>query len=136
MWRGAVASALRGKRGQAFLREMRTALDELSEPRLIAGIMVATEGIDWEAGVCSLGAVGIRRKMDRIELDALDNAEREEIGLAFGIAGAMAAEIQWINDEASFRVIGRHGRSRWETPEQRFTRVRAWIDSRLPAEMM
>lgn len=36
MWRGAVKRAIRGKRGQAFLREMLTALDALPEPRLIA----------------------------------------------------------------------------------------------------
>ena len=35
-WRGAVASAIRGKRGQAFLREMLDALDALPEPKLIA----------------------------------------------------------------------------------------------------
>ena len=35
-WRGAVHSALCGKRGQAFLREMALALDEMGEKRLIA----------------------------------------------------------------------------------------------------
>ena len=35
-WRGAVASALRGKRGQQFLIELRDALDAMPEKRLIA----------------------------------------------------------------------------------------------------
>lgn len=36
-WRGAVASAVRGKRGQAFLRELATTLDAMPEKRLIGG---------------------------------------------------------------------------------------------------
>jgi hypothetical protein len=36
-WRGAVTSAIRGKRGQAFLREMLDALDALPVKRIASG---------------------------------------------------------------------------------------------------
>jgi hypothetical protein len=35
-WRGAVASAIRGGRGQAFLREMLAAMDAMPVKRLVA----------------------------------------------------------------------------------------------------
>ena len=44
LWRGAVESAIRGKRGQAFLREMLVALDAMPEKRLIAGELVTPTG--------------------------------------------------------------------------------------------
>ena len=44
MWRGAVRQAIRGKRGQAFLREMLLALDEMSNHRLIQDDLITAEG--------------------------------------------------------------------------------------------
>jgi hypothetical protein len=51
-WRGAVASSIRGARGQAFLKEMLAALDALPEPKLIA------EELESDGAVCAIGAVG------------------------------------------------------------------------------
>ena len=53
-WRGAVASAIRGQRGQAFLREMLSALDAMPEKRLIS------EELERDGEVCAMGAVGQR----------------------------------------------------------------------------
>src|SRR5690348_2829748 len=78
-WRGAVASAIRGKRGQAFLREALAALDALPEKRLVAGELVVAEGDDGiaaEANACLLGAVGLRRRMD---LRGVDPEDRDRI---------------------------------------------------------
>jgi len=111
MWRGAVSSAIRGKRGQAFLKEMLAALDKLPEKRLIAG-----EFMDSAGEVCALGAVGKARNCEIKEVNIEDN---EGAGELFGIARAMAAEIQSINDDDfSYRK---------ETPEERFVRVRKWV---------
>jgi hypothetical protein len=110
-WRGAVASAIRGRRGQAFLKEMLAALDALPVKRLIEG--------DLQAGgeVCAIGAVGARRGIDLAEIDPHD---RSTVANVFGVSEALAAEIMYINDEA---------RPYWneETPEQRFERVHAWV---------
>ena len=43
LWRGAVMSAIRGKRGQQLLRDLRDALDAMPEKRLIANHLVD----DW-----------------------------------------------------------------------------------------
>lgn len=55
-WRGAVAAAIRGKRGQAFLLEMWKAITALPEPKLIANELVEKDG-----AVCAMGAVGKQR---------------------------------------------------------------------------
>lgn len=111
-WRGAVASALRGHRGQMFLRAMLKSLDALPAPKLIKEALVTPEG-----DCCAMGAVALHCG---IEVADLDPEDPEAVAKRFGIAGAMAAEIAYENDE----------RSGWraeETPEQRFTRMRTWV---------
>lgn len=115
-WRGAVKSAIRGKRGQAFLREMLAALDALPEKRLVEEDLVRPSG-----EVCALGAVAISRGLDVTEVDPED---RERVAERFGIAGALAAEIAYENDECGHWHSGR-GHS--ETPEERFNRMREWV---------
>ena len=109
-WRGAVSSAIRGRRGQAFLREMLDALDALPEKRLIVGHLVA------EIGCCAIGAVAVARGLD---VSDLDPDWPKAIAKRFGIARAMTQEIEYVND----------GHDGWisETPEQRFVRVRRWV---------
>ena len=92
-WRGAVESALRGKRGQAFLREMIDALDDLPEKKLIAHELVTPDG-----ECCALGAVALRRGLD---VSGIDPEEREQVAGLFGIAEAMAAEVMFLNDDMS-----------------------------------
>jgi hypothetical protein len=119
-WRGAVNSAIKGARGQAFLREMLAALDALPEKKLIAGELAA------HGEVCAIGSVGQRRGLDMSKLDPED---RDSVAGAFGIAPAMAAEIVFENDnDFSWRT---------ETPEARFARMRAWVVAQIrdmPAE--
>lgn len=111
LYRGAVESALRGRRGQAFLKEMLAAMDALPRPRLIEG--------DLEAGgeVCAIGSIGRARGVDMSKLDPED---AERVAAAFNIAPAMAREIVHENDDDFFST----GK---ETPEHRFDRVRKWI---------
>lgn len=111
LWRGAVNSAIRGRRGQAFLREMLTALDEMESKRLIR------EELEKDGEVCAIGAVGRRRGVDMGDLDPED---RDRVASVFGIAGAMAAEIVYENDE-----------SMRETTEQRYARMRRWVVSNI-----
>lgn len=120
-WRGAVASAIRGKRGQVFLRETIAALDALPEKKLIANSFIEPQ----EGCVCALGAVGKARGIDLVALfaghDPDDPVAAAASGL-FGIARALAAEIMYENDEG-----GRHD----ETDERRFARVRGWLGRQL-----
>ncbi len=113
-WRGAVESALGGKRGQAFLREMLTALDALPQPRLIKSALVTPDGC------CAMGAVALARGAD---VSDVNEYEAEQVGRVFGIARAMAAEIAYINDDENDGASGHPE----QTPEVRFARVRRWV---------
>lgn len=112
IYRGAVASAFRGRRGQAFLKEMLAALDALPEKALIAS------ELEQDGAVCAIGAVGKSRGIDMSKMYPEDI---ENVGAAFGIAEAMAREIVYENDD-EWRV---------ETPEQRYDRMRKWIKDQI-----
>jgi hypothetical protein len=114
-WRGAVASAIKGKRGQALLKEMLASMAAMPVKCLVAENLIE----DDSGAVCALGAVGKARDIDMAPIDPEDSAAVAE---TFGIAQAMAQEIVWINDEA--------GPSK-ETPEARFQRVRRWTESQI-----
>lgn len=124
-WRGRVASAMRGKRGQAFLQEMLEAMAALPLPRLIRDDLAAADRVSFshwgliEAdSVCAIGAVGKARGIDMTELDPEDY---EAVAAKFNIPTVLAQEIVYMNDEAFWR----------ETPEARFARMRKWIEKAL-----
>lgn len=112
-WRGAVTSSLRGKRGQAFLREALAALDALPSKELIA------HDLSTSGGVCMLGAVGRARE---IPMEGVDPEDHHTVAGLFGIAHALACEIMWENDEATILK---------EAPAQRWARMRRWIVTNL-----
>lgn len=112
-WRGAVTSAMKGKRGQAFLLELRDAMDAMPEKRLVADVLEA------DGQFCTIGVLGAKRG---INMQALDPDDREGVAEAFGIAPALAAEIVFMNDEGSWNA---------ETPEQRWVRMREWVESNI-----
>lgn len=115
LWRANVDRALLGRRGQAFLREMAAALDAMPVREL-----VADEVVRDSEHVCAMGSVALARHLDVSKLDIYD---RDAVAKVFRIAPAMAAEIAWENDE--------HGPWRGETPAERWTRMRAWVDRHL-----
>lgn len=113
MWRGRVASATRCARGQAFLRDLIAALDSMPAKRLVADHLVK------EGDVCAIGSVGLARGVD---MSSLDPEDPDQVAGAFNIAEPLAREIVWANDEGAW------GR---ETPEERWTRMRAWAERRI-----
>jgi len=124
-WRGAVSSAINGKRGQAFLIELRGALDAMPVKRLIA------EELEADGQFCTLGVIGSKRGLD---MRGLDPDCREDVAQAFDIAPAMAAEIVYENDEyPGFYELQPDGSSKWarETPEHRWQRMREWVNSQI-----
>lgn len=127
MYRGAVASAFKGKRGQSFLKEMLAALDALPVKRLVADELATPDlitcsqwGLFETESVCAIGAVGRARGVD---MKALDPEDAETVAGTFGIAESMAREIVFMNDEEFY--------SGNETPEARYARVRAWVESQI-----
>lgn len=133
-WIGAVNSALRGKRGQDFLREAFAALDAMPVRELSAGSLQTATG-----EYCTLGVVGAQRALD---MSLLADAESFDVASAFDIADAMAREIMYQNDERG----GEYEEIAWvkrrpheyvptrfrpETAEERWARMREWIVSRI-----
>lgn len=120
-WRGQVASAIRGKRGQQLLREAKVALETMPEKRLVTSSFERTDG-----EVCTLGAVGRARGVDLTPLNKAANPDgyetpapcSEEAGAALNIARQMAAEMMYENDE---------GGPYRETPEERHARMYRWV---------
>ena len=109
-WRGAVNSAIKGKRGQALLAEMVQALDAMPVKCLIANKLISEKG-----EVCALGAVAQHKSL---KVDNVDPENSEEVAAIFDIANALACEIAYMNDE-------HYG----DNPEARWKRMRGWAES-------
>lgn len=122
-WRGSVASAIRGRQGQAFLQEMLSAMDAMADKRLIA------HELQCEGALCAIGAVGAARGVDMSDLDPEDY---HTIAGVFGINEKLVQEIVWMNDEALpcdwDAELLRHKEM---TPQRRFEKMRDWIVSKL-----
>ncbi len=118
LWRGVVARAIRGKRGQKLLRELLAAIDEMPSKRLIAN-----EIVDDAGEVCLLGAVGRKRQLP--DLEKIDPEDHDRLAGIFDAAPALIQEIEWVNDEGAW--------SR-ETPEQRYERVHKWLTENIALE--
>lgn len=115
-WRGAVASATRGKRGQTMLRDLLEALNAMPNKRLIAHDLIA------DGEVCAIGSLGLARG---VKMEGLDVEDYGGIARTFGVAAPLVQEIEWMNDEGSCI---------WqETPEQRWIRMRGWVASQIKA---
>ncbi len=115
MWRGRVMSAMRGKRGQRLLLDLRAALDAMPEKRLIADELVNADG-----ECCALGCVGLARGMSN--LHEIDPEDAEQVAKAFDIAEPLAQEIVFENDDD------------WggqTSPESRWKRMRQWVESHI-----
>lgn len=115
-WRGEVSYALRGARGQKFLAELRDALDAMTEKRLIAN------ELQQDGCYCTLGVIGAARG---VELGRIDAYDYEQVAKSFGIAEAMAQEIMFWNDESPWYEDS------VETPEQRWKRMRRWVQEQI-----
>jgi hypothetical protein len=95
MWRGRVASSIRGKRGQAMLRELLAALDAMPDKRLYPNNFATASG-----EYCTLGVLGATRgtKMDDLG-DAEDGCDERLVADRFGVAAPLVQEIMFMNDE-------------------------------------
>jgi hypothetical protein len=114
-----IARATKGKRGQAFFGALAEALDAMPEKRLVAEELETSDG-----GVCALGCLGKARHVD---LRGVDTEDHDRLGKLFGIAPLLAREVMFENDDD----FG--WRRERETPEERWTRMRAWVAKQILA---
>lgn len=126
LWRGAVCSAMSGKRGQAFLKDVLAALDAMPVKALIA------DELERDGEVCTIGALGKARGINMADIDPDDS---ETVAGTFGIAPALAREIVYENDEGAAVRYEKTDDGKYkyiqETPEERFARMRQWVASRI-----
>lgn len=128
MWRGRVASAMRGKRGQRLLRDCLAALDAMPVKRLI------TEELESPSGeVCTLGAVMRERKIP--DLNQIDPEDHGKLAGFLNVAPCLIQEIEFENDE-------RYHSDNYYTDvadallgsEQRWRRMRKWLVDHIAKE--
>lgn len=121
MWRGAVRQATYGRRGQAFFRDLVTALDAMPIKRLIEGDLETDDG-----EVCALGCLA---KQKGATLEPYDTYDYDKLGKTFNIAHALAQEVMYENDEGGpWRPHHQE-----ETPEERWSRIRTWAAKQILA---
>lgn len=116
-WRGQVASATRGKRGQRLIRDLIAALDAMPVKELVKDELITDTG-----EVCALGAVARLRQCED-KAREVDPDCPSEVADLFDIAKPLAQEIVFVNDECD-EVYA-------ETPAQRWSRVRKWAEDQL-----
>lgn len=121
LWRQAVRRATTGYRGQHLLKRLRDALDAMPVKRLITGAIR-----DESGEVCALGALDPAAP-NQDEND-WDEGHARRLAKHFGIAEALAAEIVYMNDE--FLAW----RNNVKTPEERWIRMRKWVDEQILPE--
>jgi hypothetical protein len=111
-WRGQVASAIRGRRGQKLLVDLLKALDAMEVKELITD-----ELVDADGDVCALGCLGKARGLDMKDVDVEDG---NEVGELFDIAPQLAREIVYRNDEIHY-----------SSPADRHQKIRQWVANRI-----
>lgn len=128
-WRTAVNSAIRGKRGQSFLKDLAAALDAMPDKRLAADVWdVPEHGMPFSprgGDVCALGVIARARGIDTSRHDPEDDAVAEAVADQLGIATALCREIIWVNDEAIAWP------ERTMTQGRRWQVVRKWVESQI-----
>ncbi len=125
-WRGRVASAIRGKRGQAMLIALRDALDSMPKKALIEEELITKDG-----DCCAMGALAKARSID---VSKIDPGDCERVAVLFNVSPCLAQEIAYENDECDISDFVPDG-ERWkfipETPEKRWERMRNWVASKI-----
>lgn len=125
-WRAQVKSAIRGKRGQAFLKELAAEMDAMPVKELIS------EELINEDGDCC--AIGVVCKARGIDVSKVDPEEPDQVAKAVGIDHQLVRELEYYNDECgeTYR-LGKDGKHHLfdETPAEKWQRMREWVEKRI-----
>ena len=113
LWNANVKRAIEGRRGQASLRELEQTLMVLDPPRLIEGELAEFDD-DGIESYCALGAL-----LNWKGVDVFDDI----CGQSIGLTKVLEMTIAWVNDDPDGPDF--------EAPEDRYTRVLAWVRSRI-----
>lgn len=126
-YRGRVESTIRGRNGQAFLRELLANLDAMPVKELHAHVF-NKDGCQCALGV-ALAARG--QSIDEPEdPEDMDDSVADEAAQKLGITRILAAEIMFINDDF---IEFRDGTAD-DSPDRRWAYVRRWVDQQIKPE--
>lgn len=129
-WERNLAQSIKGKRGQAALRAIHTALVNLPSKRLIADTFHTPDGdycmvAAWAAGNGVDMPEWLNGSEDR--WGHLPPDELEILAWATGVLNisvTLAWQLLWINDD-------NYWGQRVETDEERYERVMGWVEARI-----
>jgi hypothetical protein len=109
---------IKGKRGQAFLKELLEVLNAMPVKELI------DDEMEWNNNFSALGVVGNSRGLDMRKM----NSENEGFDIAkkLNITPSLARKIMYINDDPWYAPLD-------ETGSQRWRRVRQWVAEQITA---
>ena len=153
LWQGNCRRSLRGRKGQAFLRELEAALVALPEKRLIA------DDVAKAGEVCAVGAWLLKKRTEAgrpradvlAELEAIDSedCQTDDLAISEGAPRLCAWSVVELNDilcdtqwvkyqgpersafcyENNYRSLG--GYPVPLTPEERYERILTWVRANL-----
>ena len=112
-YRGALKSAIRGKKGQTFLKELAEELDAMSVKELVANELEDGENF------CALGVLGNKRGLVMRDIDPDDIEFCAEL---FNMNEKLYREIVYINDECCWHENKKN---------ERWKKVRKWVDENI-----
>lgn len=134
LWLHNIRAAIKGKRGQAILRDLREALLSLPEKRLIEGAICnapSEAAARPVAEFCAVGALAFYRgvksgKAPADVIESLPQGEQDDwttirLGRSLGMSDTLAWDLAYKNDE-TFADL---------TPEQRYEKYLAWVESQI-----
>ena len=135
---GALASALRGRRGQAFLQRLAAALDSMPAKSLckiqsgdevdgvrdpVTRVWTYPPGTDRlglpDGQVCVLGSLAKAEGMDPVAIDA---TEHKTLAKLFNVSEILVRELEWENDQRY--SVGPDGETEGEA---RWRHLREWV---------
>ena len=126
LWQANCLRSIKGKNGQAALRELEQALLALPDKRLIAGDLQ-----DEQGNVCAIGALA-RHKNHTPKADP--EYEMEAVGVELGMPELVAWTVVCLNDRELDKHYDREqGRCVLYTPEERYERVLKTVQGWLAA---
>lgn len=132
LYRGTVASATRGKRGQRFYKELLAALEAMPVKELHAEIFDDPD----DGKVCALGALARVKGIDTTRLDPEDDYAAHVLAEKFDVADCLTRETIYINDEGARprnirlnfgHLHGEYNAVVEEPADVRWRRVHNWV---------
>ena len=114
-WRLAVARAIQRKSGQAFLKEMKAALEALPEKKLL---MENLQDEYEDGAVSALGAIG---RLRNLKMSNIDPEDYEQIAALFKVPHSLVCEVMYMNYDHWWRL----------SPKARYKKVIGWLESQI-----